>query len=98
MRDKVLNFINDFTKGNRIIIDTFLNGYCYYFSVILLERFGGELYYLPIDNHFIVRIDKVFYDVTGIFDVGGKISYRWCDFVQEEPLEAARIIKDCIYI
>ena len=54
--DKVISFINKFKfayKGELEFV--FTNGNCYYFAVILKERFGGEIYYLPIDNHLFVR-------------------------------------------
>ena len=39
----VLDFINGFYEHDRgcVIHDTFMNGYCYYFAIILKERFGG---------------------------------------------------------
>jgi len=49
-------FISDFKARNGYaLVDTFTGGYCYYFAIMLKERFkdyGGEIYYNQVDNHF----------------------------------------------
>lgn len=92
--DKVISFINKFKfayKGELEFV--FTSGNCYYFAVILKERFGGEIYYLPIDNHFVCKIDKEYYDITGKAGFNEK-PYKWDNYPDE--LEKKRIIRDCI--
>ena len=92
--DKVISFIDKFKfayKGELEFV--FTSGNCYYFAVILKERFGGEIYYLPIDNHFVCKIDKEYYDITGKAGFNEK-PYKWDSYPDE--LEKKRIIRDCI--
>ena len=64
MNEQVLKFINDFKKQYpKELEDVFSNGYCYWFAMILNSRFGvidTEIYYLPIQNHFITKIQDKF--------------------------------------
>ena len=50
----ILGFIKHFSGAT----DTFLNGCCYWFTVILTLRFGGETLYSPIENHFVQKIGE----------------------------------------
>ena len=61
---QVCSFINELKSFNSIE-DTFLNGFCYYFALMLQCRFGGEILYAPIVGHFVTRIGDRYYDVTG---------------------------------
>lgn len=93
---KVLSFINDFKKINKDVIEElFSNGYCYWFANILANRFDGEIYYLPIMNHFITKIANDFYDIKGIANYN-ELKYPWVFYQKFEPLESQRIIKNCI--
>lgn len=63
----ILTFIEDFKKfgTGKEIEDCFSNGYCYYFAIILKERFPeGEIFY-NITNHFVFKYNNEFYDITG---------------------------------
>jgi len=78
--DPVLEFIFNFKKRNtESLEDTFMNGYCYYFSVILQERFGGEIVYETIDCHFMLLYRDKLYDIRGdvteLYDMKN-ISYK----------------------
>lgn len=55
------------------IIDLFKNGYCYYFSLILKERFKGTILYDLIDGHFVTQIGE------DIFDIRGCITDKYCE-------------------
>lgn len=99
MEDDVLKFIERFTQGgkNKGTIDTFSNGCCYWFAVILKHRFpwSSVIVYDPIANHFATKIDG------DVFDITGKItseSRRWIpwDNGYEDKLHAERIQRDCI--
>lgn len=70
-KDIVLKFINGFKTLNYTdsIEYTFLRGYCYWFAVILFERFKNEyqceIWFDPEWIHFATRIDYELYDITG---------------------------------
>ena len=98
----ILKFIDDFKAMHREEIeDLFSNGYCYYFFIILMHRFNlniTNLYYVPVYNHFITRVGRFYYDIKGTVmskDVL-KLAIRWTQYKKEEPLDSARIIRDCI--
>lgn len=94
--EKVIKFIDDFKKtAPAALEDTFLNGYCYWFAHILCSRFDGEIYYLPIENHFIAYIGASFYDITGEIKPNEK-PYKWTLYTSIEPFQSYRITRDCI--
>lgn len=96
MKEKVLEFIKKFKfKHVKEVESLFLYGNCYYFAVILKERFNGEIYYLPINNHFICKIDKEYYDITGLASIN-EHPYKWKDFKYFDELLYKRIVRDCI--
>ena len=63
--DMVLEFIH-----RRFPVDChWLDGNCYYFALILLDRFPiGKILYDVIDGHFVCEIDGVKYDWSGVVD------------------------------
>ena len=89
---KVVRFIQGFGDECR---KTFVNGYCYWFAMILSIRFGGEIYYLPIENHFVTKIDDYYYDANGIAEFS-ETPYRWSVYMDFDPYETQRIIRDCV--
>lgn len=91
--DEVLEFIRRrFGKCEEIWTD----GNCYYFAVILKDRFPqGELFYDVIYGHFVVLIGTNFYDCKGKRRKKGKL-IRWDDFEKYDALRYQRIIRDCI--
>lgn len=66
-REKVLFFIDNFKRfeSHHVLENTFLKGYCYYFGVILKDRFGGQLLYDEKDGHFVTKINRYLYDIRG---------------------------------
>lgn len=80
--------------------ELFLYGDCYYFAIILKERFKDKaiIKYLIIDNHFITEIDGRMYDIRG--DITDIIDYSqlidWKDMKEYDELLYSRIIRDCI--
>lgn len=93
---KVLKFINDFKKAHPAEIeDVFLNGYCFWFAKILNLRFNGEIFYLPIMNHFIVKIEDKYYDITGEVVLEEK-PYEWNSYSTFDYLDYKRVRRDCI--
>ena len=94
--NKVEEFIKKFKFDHvKEVEDLFLHGNCYYFAIILKEHFNGEIYYLPIDNHFICKIDKDYYDITGKAGFNEK-PYKWSDYKTFDKLAHKRIVRDCI--
>ena len=96
-------FINKFKSLNPSVTeDLFLHGDCYYFTVVLKERFADKnviVKYLVIDNHFVTEIDGRLYDIRGdVTDiVDRKQLINWSEMKQYDELVYKRIIRDCIY-
>lgn len=65
--DDVELFIKKFKTYDEadVLETTFLNGFCYYFSIILQERFGGEILYDPEEGHFLLLYKNNLYDIRG---------------------------------
>lgn len=61
-KDKVLEFIK-----KRFPVDChWMDGNCYYFAIMLKERFNdGEIYYNAVDGHFLFRHKAYLYDFEG---------------------------------
>lgn len=95
--NEVISFINNFKNLNTSIIeDCFSYGNCYWFAKILIDRFGGTLYYDEINNHFFTKIKNTFYDIKGAYIPGSVGIYSWSEYILIEPLNASRIYKNCI--
>lgn len=78
-------------------------GNCYYFAIILKDRFKDlkpELYYDTLEGHFICRIHSTFYDWSGIVyhdsEYINKYVIKWSDFKEYDECQYSRIIKDVI--
>ncbi|MDD3021786.1 MAG: hypothetical protein PHX61_12535 [Alphaproteobacteria bacterium] len=87
----ILDFISKFKSAE----DLFMRGMCYWFAIILHNRFSdSEIWYEPVANHFVCKIDGVFYDASGVAKSG---KYQlWDEYKQIDELEVGRIIRDCI--
>ena len=95
MRETVLKFIKQFQ--NQGTVETFTEGCCYWFAVILKKRFAAfhpTMMYNPIDNHFATKIGNTLYDITGVIKPDEFES--WTKYSKEDYLLTRRIIKDCI--
>lgn len=94
--DYVEEFIHKFKfKYSKELEIVFTSGNCYYFAMILKERFNGEIYYLPIENHFICKIENKYYDIKGKIEVN-ETPYKWSSFIYHDEKLYKRIIRDCI--
>lgn len=93
MSNKVLNFIH-----RRFPIDChWLDGNCYYFAIILKNRFAGTIYYDVIDGHFVTKIGGKMYDWSGIVDESGNNHYvEWDKFDKYDSLVKGRVVEGCI--
>lgn len=93
-------FIESFKSGfdKKEIEDCFLYGNCWYFSLILMNRFESlnpEVYYDPVMNHFVTKIEDKFYDISG--EVSNNNKYEsWVEFKKKEPNIVKQIENDCI--
>jgi len=97
MNNDVIEFIENFKKQRKEAVEyVFQNGNCYWFSVILIELFGGEAYYLPIANHFITKIDGKYYDITGEITEFDETPMKWSEFCELDPKCASRIYHYCV--
>lgn len=67
----VANFLNRFHHFEHDVTYTFIHGCCYWFAVMLHERFPGSRIMLCKDAlHFVTEIEGRLYDITG--DVTGE--------------------------
>lgn len=93
----VEKFIKNFTQFGKQVRECFTQGNCYYFALILKDRFNGDIMYNEIEGHFACRIKRKLYDITGCCDnlyVGDWIS--WENYKIVEPNRSKGIIRDCI--
>ena len=94
--NEVETFIDNFKSQYKDEIEVvFTEGNCYYFAVILRERFKGTIYYLPIENHFICRIDGLYYDIKGLVKLD-ETPIDWEELEQQDAAHYKRIVRDCI--
>lgn len=90
--DDILEFINRrFPKDSNWNCEN-----CYYFSLILKDRFpGGKICYDVIDGHFSYCYKGNYYDHTGLIHPDGYI-VDWDQFDEYDSIQKQRIIRDCI--
>lgn len=75
-----------------------IEGNCYYFAVILKERFPElEIIYCPIQGHFMVMdlVTRVTYDWAGAHSAAEQPYYLWDNLKDTEPELYKRIVYDC---
>jgi hypothetical protein len=85
----------------------FYRGYCYWFALILAERFKGDIWFNPKIVHFATKIGNNLYDIygkvsPGICPVNGKEDYSendwisWTDFQLNHQEAVESIVNSCI--
>lgn len=96
--DKILQTIKNFKNYDTAAIEAkYLNGDCYVFARALTNKFGGEIYYLPIYNHFISKIKNQFYDIRGLVpEEELDECYKWDTYHLFDSLDANRVKFYCI--
>lgn len=103
---KIENFVCSFNTPMGETREKFLHGKCYWFARILQERFSAwfptEIMYNQVANHFCCHIETAaghFYaDASGVFATGQPDGWvLWKDYITMEPLDAARVYRDCIW-
>ena len=88
------------------IIDLFTCGYCYWYAYLLQIKYHGEIWYLPVDNHFIYKQNNKYYDITG--DITNYVNnlpdnqkavswehYKKLDYLHTDNLYKYCINKEC---
>ena len=92
MEDEVLEFIKRRFKNDCKWVD----GNCYYFAIILKDRFPeGKIYYNVRWCHFVFQYHNKFYDWTGTVNQDGHL-VEWDKFNEYDSSQRERIIRDCI--
>ena len=57
----------------------------------------GEIWYSQIDNHFVCKIDKYFYDINGQIDFNEYENLQYFKkYIENNPLDSIRLYRDCI--
>lgn len=84
----------------------YLSGNCYWFAVILKERFKDylpKIWYDTLNNHFYTEICGILYDANGAFLPDKNLTideynsfYIWEDYKKIDRTHAKRIERDCI--
>ena len=99
LSNEILDFIH-----RRFCIDcNWKTGNCYYFALILKERFNKykpKLFYDAIDGHFLCQINNVFYDWTGIANYPHEYALKyiknWETLKNADELYYSHIVRDVI--
>lgn len=107
MKEKVCKFIENYKsisnhKNTKEYIElAFTNGNCYWFAFILASVFNGEICYLPIEGHFICKIENEYYDIKGCIDESSNYRmdalYFWNEYCNIEPKITEKIKQQCIF-
>lgn len=74
-----------------------LDGNCYYFAVILKDRFNGKIYYDTENAHFITKINDKFYDWTGRVNPKLENLLDWDILEKQNPSYYKKIQFECVY-
>lgn len=90
MEEEIIEFI----KRRFPIDNSWSNGNCYYFALILQKRFGGELYYDSIVGHFFLKNSIGNFDYNGKYEP--KSEHKLEDIKKDDLLWYERLVKYCI--
>jgi hypothetical protein len=92
-----MNEVEEFIKRRFPIDCNWISGNCYFFAIILQDRFpGGSIYYDVIEGHFIYKYYDNYYDWTGRVSVDETRLVEWDKFDEYDQFQRARIVRDCI--
>ena len=92
MKNEVLEFIQRRFKNDC----NWLDGNCYYFAIILNNRFpDGKIVYDVINGHFVFEYKNELYDWKGIHNSDG-ILVDWESLEEYDYLFKKRVIRDCV--
>ena len=93
--------ICDFIKRRFPIDNNWCTGNCYWFAVILCNRFPDlTMWYFPIANHWMAgnKNGTIFYDWYGetLIDEIDEAPMLWSDMKEFDSLLYERLVKECI--
>lgn len=74
-----------------------IDGNCYWFAAILCLRFSFlEIYYLPVDGHFVAGDGEKFFNWMGIYEPEtGTQVYKLSDIKKFDDLWYSHLMRDC---
>lgn len=73
------------------------SGNCYYFSLILKDRFpGGQIIYEPVVGHFMYKLENKCYDYLGAHKVP-EFFYIWEELEKQDKKLYSRLQRDCLW-
>lgn len=91
MQNEVLDFINRRFKNDC----NWTCGNCLWFAIILHKRFPhSQIYYLPIEGHFIIKYNDNFYDFNGLVNLKEN-PLLFNDIKKSDKLWYSHLIRDC---
>ena len=99
MKDEIVEFINKRFKDKDC---DWMNGNCYYFALILHDRFPEtKIVYDTLEGHFLI-LDNDTSNLFPLYDYKGKHMINshhlivWDKFDEYDPLLKKRIERDCL--
>lgn len=96
MKSKTDNEVLEFITRRFKKDCNWMDGNCYYFAIILKDRFPeGKILYDVIYGHFVFLYEGEYYDWKGITKPLGYV-VSWDNFDEYDSLLKQRIIRDCI--
>lgn len=61
----IQEYIEDFRSTHDNAVYEYTHGKCMTFALLLENKFGGELIYLPLQAHFVLYLNGKMWDITG---------------------------------
>lgn len=94
--EKLDREIIDFIKRRFPIDCKWLNGNCYWFALILSNRFPVDIFYLPKEGHFVAGA----HFINAFYDWSGRVypeeePLLLVDIMAEDPVWYNRLMRDC---
>jgi hypothetical protein len=91
----LLSEVQEFIQRRFPTDSNWCDGNCYYFALILCDRFPSLcIYYDPIPGHFIAGDGTVFFDWHGEYFPETE-PYDMRELQNEDPIYIKRLIRDC---
>ena len=94
--DDMVNEILEFIQRRFKKDCNWIDGNCYYFAIILKDRFpDGKIFYDVINGHFVFEYQDKLYDWNGVHN-SEEFLVDWENFDEYDFLLKKRIIRDCV--
>ena len=89
--------VNNFISSRFPTNSNWISGNCYYFALILHDRFpNGAIYYDLVNGHFLTKIDDNYFDWFGLQHPDEKNLVKWDEYEQIDPEHYNRIKRDVL--